>query len=153
MGFARNSIVPLVDPSAPPAFGVTSTIPITMSPGISNLLITIDNQCTNYGNTDVPNVFTPSNILAKVPVSSPPNSTIFFFDINNNYQSIINNTYLDNLNIKLVNERFTQIEPRKNWTATVKIDIIRTRAELDMKQHLQEMLEIDRLRFLNDNQR
>lgn len=151
MGFARNSIVEF-SPQLPD-FTVTSTIPITMNPGVSNLLVTIDNQCTNYGNTDVANVFTPSNILAKVPVSSPPNSTIFFFDINNNFQSIINNTYLDNLNITLVNERFTRIEPRKNWTATIKIEIIRIRAELDMKQHLQEMLEIDRLRFLNDSQR
>jgi hypothetical protein len=156
MGFARNAVVPFtrIPPAITPnEFEAFSTIPITMSPGVSNLYVTIDNQCSNYGNTDVPNTFTPSNILAKVPISSGPQSTIFFYDINGNYSSLISNTYLDNLNIELVNERFTRIEPRKNWTATIKIDIIRTRAEVDMKQHMQEMLELERLRFFNDSQR
>ena len=155
MGFARNAVVSFtrITTGSPNEFEVYSTIPVSMSPGVSNLYVTIDNQCSNYGNTDVANTFTPSNILAKVPVSSGPQSTIFFYDINGNYSSIISNTYLDNLNIELVNERFTRIEPRKNWTATIKIDIIRTRAELDMKDHMQEMLELEKLRFFNDSQR
>ena len=60
----------------------TSTVPVTMSPGVENLYVTIQNSCSNFGNANVSNTFSASNILAKIPVSNPPFSTLFFYDLN-----------------------------------------------------------------------
>ena len=128
---------------------VTSTVPITMSPGAENLYVTVTNECSNYGNASVANVFTSSNVLAKIPVASVPYSTLYFFDLNSNFSTIISNKYLDNLNMRLLNERFTQIEPRKNWSFTVKIEIIRPKVEGKLLKVMEEMLELTRLKFLN----
>ena len=49
------------------------------------------------------------------------------------------------VNITLFNERFTQIEPRKNWTFTIKIEIIRPRAENATADRLSELLDITKL--------
>jgi len=127
---------------------VESSIPITMSPGVENLYVTIKNSCQNYGNANIANVFEPSNILAKIPVAAPPYSTLYFFDLNGNFSTIIENKYLDNLDLDLRNERFTSIEPRKDWTFTMKIEIIRPKVEDRMLDALQEMLELTRLKFL-----
>ena len=122
-----------------------------MSPGVENLYVTIANSCGNYGNANVQNVFSSSNILAKIPVATPPFSTLYFYDLNSNFSTIITNKYLDNLNIFLFNERFTQIEPRKNWTFTMKIDIIRPHTENKTTQLLKELLDITKLKFMKKN--
>ena len=150
MGFPINSTITL-DVSGG-GRRIESSIPITMSPGVENLYVTVSNQCQNYGNANLANVFTSSNILAKIPVGAPPFSTLYFFDLNGNFSTIISNKYLDNLNIILKNERFTTIEPRKNWTMTMKIEIVRPRVEGRMNDALQEMLELTRLKFLRKNQ-
>jgi hypothetical protein len=93
-------------------------------------------------------VFSSSNILAKIPVATPPFSTLYFYDLNSNFSTIITNKYLDNLNIFLFNERFTKIEPRKNWSFTVKIDIIRPHTENKTTQLLKELLDITKLKFM-----
>jgi hypothetical protein len=127
-----------------------STVPITMSPGVENLYVTISSSCSNYGNANIANVFTSSNILAKIPVASPPFSTLYFYDLNSNFSTstIITNKHLDNLDIALFNERFTRIEPRKNWSLTIKIEIIRPRAENKTTQLLAELLDITKLKFM-----
>jgi hypothetical protein len=122
-----------------------------MSPGVENLYVTISNSCSNYGNANIANVFTASNILAKIPVSNPPFSTLYFYDLNSNFSTIITNKYLDNLNLTLFNERFTQIEPRKDWTFTIKIEIIRPKIENETKNLLSELVEITKLKFLKKN--
>lgn len=128
-----------------------STIPITMAPGVENLYVTISNSCGNYGNANVQNVFSASNILAKIPVATPPFSTLYFYDLNGNFSTIISNKYLDNLNLTLFNERFTKIEPRKNWTFTIKIEIIRPHTERKTTQILQELVDITKLKFMKKN--
>jgi hypothetical protein len=130
----------------------TSTIPISMSPGVENLFITITNQSQNYGSTDQPNVFSASNVLAKIPVAGVPYGTLYFFDLNGNFSTIIDNKYLDNLNIKLLNERLTPIEPRKNWTFTIKLEVIRPKVEEKMNEAMQELLELTRLKFLKKSE-
>jgi len=147
MGFPIGSVITL--DIAGGGRSVTSTIPITMSPGVENLYVTITNECSNYGNASIANVFTASNVLAKIPVASVPYSTLYFFDLNSNFSTIISNKYLDNLNMMLLNERFTPIEPRKNWSFTMKIEIIRPKVEGKLLKVMEEMLELTRLKFLN----
>jgi len=90
--------------------------------------------------------------LAKIPVASPPYGTLYFFDLNGNFSTIIDNKYLDNLNIELYNERRTPVEPRKDWTFTIKIEIIRPRVEEKLNAATQEMLELTRLKFLKKSE-
>jgi hypothetical protein len=71
MGY-NNEIVNLTLNTAGTALTSISTIPITMSPGVENLYITINNSCENFSNTDVNNVFSTSNILGKIPIATPP---------------------------------------------------------------------------------
>ena len=134
MGFKENATIDLSS-TGNNTLECQSTVPITMSPGVENLYVTISNSCSNYGNANITNVFTSSNILAKIPVASPPFSTLYFYDLNSNFSTIITNKYLDNLNIALFNERFTRIEPRKNWSLTIKIEIIRPRVEKLVTDH------------------
>ena len=150
MGFEVDAIIQFTD-TGNNTLETQSTVPITMSPGVENLYVTIANSCGNYGNANVQNVFSSSNILAKIPVATPPFSTLYFYDLNSNFSTIITNKYLDNLNIFLFNERFTQIEPRKNWTFTMKIDIIRPHTENKTTQILKELLDITKLKFMKKN--
>ena len=150
MGFEVDAIIQFTD-TGNNTLETQSTVPITMSPGVENLYVTIANSCGNYGNANVQNVFSSSNILAKIPVATPPFSTLYFYDLNSNFSTIITNKYLDNLNIFLFNERFTQIEPRKNWTFTMKIDIIRPHTENKTTQLLKELLDITKLKFMKKN--
>jgi hypothetical protein len=113
MGFDDDATVTLQLSITGNGFTCESTVPpITMSPGVQNLYMVINNSCQNYANTSVDNVFSTSNILAKIPVSTPPFSTIFFYDINSNFSTIITNRYLDNLSFTLFNEQFTEISRR-----------------------------------------
>jgi hypothetical protein len=150
MGFEVDSIIEFIN-TGNNTLETQSTVPITMSPGVENLYVTISNSCGNYGNANISNVFSSSNILAKIPVATPPFSTLYFYDLNSNFSTIITNKYLDNLNIFLFNERFTQIEPRKNWTFTMKIDIIRPHTENKTTQLLKELLDITKLKFMKKN--
>jgi len=147
MGFPIASTITLSIAGA--GRSATSSVPITMSPGVENLYVTITNECSNYGNANRANVFTASNVLAKIPVASVPYGTLYFFDLNSNFSTIISNKYLDNLNMRLLNERFTPIEPRKNWSFTIKIEIIRPKIEGKLHKVMEEMLELTRLKFLN----
>ena len=149
MGFEVDSIITLTPVNN--NLETKSTIPITMSGGVENLYVTVANSCSNYGNANVRNVFSSSNILAKVPVGVPPFSTIFFYDLNSNFSTIISNKYLDNLNLTLFNERFTKIEPRKDWTFTIKIEIIRPRIEIENTKHMKDLLDITKLKFMKKN--
>ena len=149
MGFLDEETINLsLTPSAS-GFTCESTTPITMSPGVQNLYMVINNSCQNYANTSVDNTFSSSNILAKIPVSTPPFSTIFFFDINGNYSTIITNRYLDNLSFTLFNEQFTEITPRKNYSFTIRIDIVITSTNIDNKNTLNELLELKKMSFIN----
>jgi hypothetical protein len=56
------------------------------------------------------------------------------------------------LNIKLLNERLTPIEPRKNWTFTIKLEVIRPKVEEKMNEAMQELLELTRLKFLKKSE-
>tara|TARA_R110000787_G_scaffold28799_1_gene78456 strand:- start:4138 stop:5097 length:960 start_codon:yes stop_codon:yes gene_type:complete len=150
MGFEVNSVIEFTN-TGNNTLETQSTVPITMSPGVENLYVTVANSCGNYGNANVQNVFSSSNILAKIPVATPPFSTLYFFDLNSNFSTIITNKYLDNLNIFLFNERFTQIQPRKNWTFTMKIDIIRPHTENKTTELLKELLNITKLKFMKKN--
>jgi hypothetical protein len=151
MGFDENAVVPLNGPNQNELFTLTSAIPITMSPGVENLYVTIRNTCSNYGNANERNVFTSSNILAKIPISNPPFSTIFFFDINSNFSTIIENKYLDNLDLALYNERFTVIQPRKDWTMTIKIEVLQEKTESKTTTLLAELLQLTKLKFMRKN--
>jgi len=148
MGFLISSIAVLTPSPAGTSLECTSAVPVTMSPGVENLYVTVQNSCSNYGNANISNTFSASNILAKIPVSNPPFSTLFFYDLNSNFSTIIDNKYIDNLNLILFNERFTPIEPRKNWTFTIKIDIIRGRAENQTAEALSELVELEKMKLL-----
>ncbi len=126
-----------------------STIPITMSPGVENLYITINNSCENFSNTDVNNVFSTSNILGKIPIATPPFSKIFYYDINQNFATIITNKYLDNLSFTLYNERFTEITPRKDYSFTIKIEIITTKDTSTTDEILKQILELKKLKLIS----
>lgn len=148
MGFLIGTIVPLAPNPTGTALQCTSSVPVTMSPGVENLYVTVQNSCSNYGNANISNTFSASNILAKIPVSNPPFSTLYFYDLNSNFSTIINNKYIDNLNLTLFNERFTLIEPRKNWTFTIKIDIIRGRAENQTAEALSELVDLEKMKLI-----
>jgi hypothetical protein len=147
-GFLDNAVVRLVGNVLGTAIECTSQIPVTMSPGVENLYVTIRNSCSNYGNANVSNTFTSSNILGKIPVSNPPFSTLYFYDINANFSTIIENKYIDNLSLTLFNEQFTQIEPRKDWTLTVKIEIVRPDTNLSSTSALSELLDLEKMKIL-----
>jgi hypothetical protein len=149
MGFLDEETINLSLTLSGSGFTCESTTPITMSPGVQNLYMVINNSCQNYANTSVDNTFSSSNILAKIPVSTPPFSTIFFFDINGNYSTIITNRYLDNLSFTLFNEQFTEITPRKNYSFTIRIDIVITSTNIDNKNTLNELLELKKMSFIN----
>jgi hypothetical protein len=151
MGFKEGAVVEFTRSASTP-YRSASTVPITMCPGVQNLYITIQNSCSNYGNANKANTFSASNILAKIPVSNPPFSTLYFYDLNGNFSTIIANKYLDNLNLTLVNERFTVIEPRKEWSFTIQIDIIRGRAENETSKLLKELVDITKMKMLKMNQ-
>jgi len=131
------------------AFISLSTVPITMSSGVENLYITINNSCENFSNTQTNNVFTTSNILAKIPIATPPFSKIFFYDINQNFATVITNKYLDNLSFTLYNERFTEITPRKDYSFTIKIEIISTSTAITTNETLKQLLELTKLKLIS----
>jgi hypothetical protein len=89
MGFLDDATIVLSLTATATAFTCESTTPISMSPGVQNLYMVINNSCQNYANTSVDNTFSSSNILAKIPIATPPFSTLFFFDINSNFSTII----------------------------------------------------------------
>jgi len=151
MGFNEGDVVSLTLDPVTLAFRCQSSVPVTMSPGIENLYVTIRNACSNFGNANERNVFTGSNILAKIPIANPPFSTIFFFDVNSNFSTIIDNKYLDNLDLTLFNERFTPIEPRKDWTLTIKIEVLKEKTETKTTSILRELLHITKLKFMAKN--
>lgn len=146
MGFLDDTIIELsVQPND--TLECQSNVPISVSGGVQNLYVTIANSCDNLGNTRIANDFTTSNILGKIPVSGPPFSVLYFYDINSNFATIIQNKYLDNLSLQLVNERFTLIEPRKNWSLTCRIEVIRMRAENYTQSLLEELVDITKLKM------
>jgi hypothetical protein len=149
MGFLDEETINLSLTPSGSGFTSESTTPITMSPGVQNLYMVINNSCQNYANTSVDNTFSTSNILAKIPVATPPFSTIFFYDINSNYGTIITNRYLDNLSFTLFNEQFTEITPRKNYSFTIRIDIVITSTNIDNQKTLTELLELKKMSFIN----
>jgi|688.fasta_scaffold37676_7 uncharacterized membrane protein YkgB len=148
MGF-DNDIYNLLLNTVGTAFIIESPIPITMSPGVENLYITINNSCENYANTNESNVFSTCNILGKIPIATPPFSKIFFYDINQNFATVITNKYLDNLSFTLYNERFTQITPRKDYSFTIKIEIIAAASTLTANDILNQMLELKKLKLIS----
>jgi hypothetical protein len=148
MGY-NNEIVNLTLNTTGTALTTVSTIPITMSPGVENLYITINNSCENFSNTDVNNVFSTSNILGKIPIATPPFSKIFYYDINQNFATIITNKYLDNLSFTLYNERFTEITPRKDYSFTIKIEIISNSLTVETNNTLKELLDIKKLNLIS----
>lgn len=154
MGFPQDSVITLtqVNPAVP--LTCTSTLPITMSGGVTNLYVTLQNSCSNFGQsrTGEANIFSGSNILAKIPIPNPPFSTLYFYDINSNFATIIDNTYLDNLTLTLFNDRFTAIEPRKDWTFTIKIDILQESSKNRTADAMEKLLSLQKLEMLN-NQR
>jgi hypothetical protein len=146
MGFLDDTIVELTQ-QPDDTLECQSNVPISVSGGVQNLYVTIANSCDNLGNTRIANDFTTSNILGKIPVSGPPFSVLYFYDINSNFATIIQNKYLDNLSLQLVNERFTLIEPRKNWSLTCRIEVIRMRAENYTQSLLEELVDITKLKM------
>jgi hypothetical protein len=148
MGY-NNEIINLNLNIAGTAFLTESTIPITMSPGVENLYMTINNSCENYSNTQTNNIFTSSNILGKIPIATPPFSKIFFYDINQNFATVITNKYLDNLSFTLYNERFTEITPRKDYSFTIKIEIIATASAMTSNDILNQMLDLQKLKMIS----
>jgi hypothetical protein len=150
MGFDDDSTINLQLTATANGFTCESTIPITMSPGIQNLYMVINNSCQNFANTSVDNVFSSSNILAKIPVATPPFSTIFFYDINSNFSTIITNRYLDNLSFTLFNEQFTEITPRKNYSFTIRIDIVVASTTLkDSNDTLSQILDLKKMSLIS----
>ena len=149
MGFLDDATIVLSLTATANGFTCESTTPISMSPGVQNLYMVINNSCQNYANTSVDNTFSSSNILAKIPIATPPFSTLFFFDINSNFSTIITNRYLDNLSFTLFNEQFTEITPRKNYSFTIRIDIVVPSANIDTKNTLEEILDLKKLSFIN----
>ena len=152
MGFPVGAIIELAPNVGNTQLECQSSVPITMSPGVQNLYVTIKNSCSNYGNANVRNVFSSSNILGKIPVSSPPFSTLFFYDLNSNFSTMISNKYIDNLSLTLFNERFTKIEPRKDWTFTMKIDVVRKHADGKSSELLQEMVDMTKMKIVKKDQ-
>ena len=149
MGFLDDATIVLSLTATATAFTCESTTPISMSPGVQNLYMVINNSCQNYANTSVDNTFSSSNILAKIPIATPPFSTLFFFDINSNFSTIITNRYLDNLSFTLFNEQFTEITPRKNYSFTIRIDIVVPSTNIDTKNTLEQILDLKKLSFIN----
>lgn len=145
LGFKEDSI------NVSDALCLESTIPCTMSGGIENIFIHIANSCNNFGNLPKKNTFTRSNVLAKIPVSQPPYSTIYYFDVNGTFSTIIANQYLDNLSLRLVNERFSAIEPKKEWTFTVKIDVLEENPDVNIKDNISKILDLNKLKFVKKN--
>jgi hypothetical protein len=74
---------------------------------------------------------------------------LFFFDINSNFSTIITNRYLDNLSFTLFNEQFTEITPRKNYSFTIRIDIVVPSTNIDTKNTLEQILDLKKLSFIN----
>ena len=148
MGF-DNILITLLLNITGTSFVIESVFPITMSPGVENLYITINNSCENYANTSTNNVFTTSNILGKIPIATPPFSKIFFYDINQNFSTVITNKYLDNLSFTILNERFTEITPRKDYSFTIKIDIVAESIQKTTSDILTEMLELKKLKLIS----
>ena len=149
MGFLDDATIVLSLTATANGFTCESTTPISMSPGVQNLYMVINNSCQNYANTSVDNTFSSSNILAKIPIATPPFSTLFFIDINSNFSTIITNRYLDNLSFTLFNEQFTEITPRKNYSFTIRIDIVVPSTNIDTKNTLEQILDLKKLSFIN----
>jgi hypothetical protein len=86
--------------------------------------------------------------LGKVPIATPPFSKIFFYDINQNFATVITNKYLDNLSFTILNERFTEITPRKDYSFSIKIEIIAESIQTTSSDILNEMLELKKLKLI-----
>jgi hypothetical protein len=149
MGFLDDAAIALSLTATANGFTCESTTPISMSPGVQNLYMVINNSCQNYAYTSVDNTFSSSNILDKIPIATPPFSTLFFFDINSNFSTIITNRYLDNLSFTLFNEQFTEITPRKNYSFTIRIDIVVPSTNIDTKKTLEQILDLKKMSFIN----
>jgi hypothetical protein len=137
LGFPDNSIVPFISNTTNNSCSLLSEIPVDMSNSVANIYVKIDNNCSNFSTQGV-NVFSYSNILAKIAVASPPFSTIFYYNIEEkgNYHTIIENSYLENLNIVLLNNRGSIIEPRTDWNFTIRVEIVIDKNEINMEKSL-----------------
>lgn len=149
LGFPDNSIVSFNSNLINNSAFLFSLIPVDMSSSVANIYVRIDNNCTNYA-TQGTDIFSYSNTLAKIPVAQPPFSTIFYYNIEDkgNYNTIIDNTYLENLNIVLLNSRDTVITPRSDWNLTIRVEIVVEKNEINMEKTLNEMLSIMKLKMI-----
>ena len=149
LGFPDHSIISFISNTTNNSCSILSEIPVDMSNSVANIYVKIDNNCSNFSTQGV-NVFSYSNTLAKIPVAQPPFSTIFFYNIEEkgNYHTIIDNSYLENLNIVLLNSRGTVIEPRTDWNFTVRVEIVIDKNEINMEKSLHEMLSIMKMQMI-----
>lgn len=149
LGFPDDSIISFISNTTNNSCSLLSEIPVDMSNSVANIYIKIDNNCSNFSTQGV-NVFSYSNTLAKIPVAQPPFSTIFYYNIEEkgNYHTIIDNSYLENLNIVLLNSRGTVIEPRTDWNFTVRVEIVIDKNEINMEKSLHEMLSIMKMQMI-----
>ena len=56
--------------------------------------------------------------------------------------------YLDNLSFTILNERFTEITPRKDYSFSIKIEIIAESIQTTSSDILNEMLELKKLKLI-----
>jgi hypothetical protein len=153
LGFPFGSVIVFVQPdSGINQLTTKSSIPTNMSSAVDNLYIRIENNCNNFTSDGV-NRYSYSNTLAKIPIAQPPFSTIFFYNIDDNYSTVISGNTLDNFNIKLENKRGTLIVPRSDWSLTIRVEVIIDKNEIGMEASLNEMVKILKMNFIKENDR
>lgn len=154
LGFPFDSIIDFTQNGNFNQLQTKSTIPINCSSAVDNLYIRIDNNCNNYASDGI-NRYSYSNILAKIPIAQPPYSTIFYYNIEDigNFSTIISGNTLDNFNIKLENKRGTSIQPRTDWTLTIRVEVIVDKSEISMEESLKEMTQILKMNFIKKHGR
>jgi len=76
-----------------------------------------------YGNNGT---FTVSNILARIPIAVAPFGSIIYQDYSNTYSLIIEQNYVDQLNIRVTDRFQNLIDLQTEWSFSLKIEIIET---------------------------
>lgn len=76
-----------------------------------------------FGNN---NVFTVSNILARIPISVAPFGSIIYQDYSYTYSLICEQNYIDQLVFRITDRLQNLIELQTEWSASLKIEIIET---------------------------
>ena len=123
----------------------------TFNPSIvSPLIATIQQEEAVYirCNLQMPNLmfadgqFTPADILARVPLLTPPYSNVVYANLQNDMSFLLNTKYIDTITLSLTNENSVFLDIQANYQLTFKFDTLEPDPD---ETNLKELVHLSKL--------